>query len=209
MIVISKDIIYTKGNFSYKNFISLTEEEKLTVLDWRNHENIRKWMYNQDVIEEDSHFAFIKSLEKRQDCFYWLVFREKTPIGVFSITDIDYQVSQASSGFYIDPYHEKAGNGFEFIHTYTRLMFDFKVKRIYVGILSSNQYVLLINLFIETIFETEKCVNGQKYLYGTLTKENYFNDIDKKESMREFAKFVRNYMTKSDENINSIINIKK
>jgi UDP-4-amino-4,6-dideoxy-N-acetyl-beta-L-altrosamine N-acetyltransferase len=202
MIIINKDIIYTKGNFSYKNFISLTDEEKLMVLNWRNHENIRKWMYNQDVIEKDSHFSFIKSLKKRKDCFYWLVFKKETPIGVFSLTDIDYQISQVAPGYYLDPYREKTGSGFEFIITSNRLIFeDFNVERRYGCILSTNRYPLLISIYIGTVIEMEKCINGQKFLCGTLTRENFFKGIDKKENMKEFAKFAQNYRNKSDNNI--------
>ncbi|MDR0605735.1 MAG: UDP-4-amino-4,6-dideoxy-N-acetyl-beta-L-altrosamine N-acetyltransferase [Bacteroidales bacterium] len=196
MIAIKKDIVYTKNNYHYKNFISLSDEEKLMVLDWRNNENIRKMMYNQNEIDKENHFAFIQSLEEREDCFYWLVFKDEKPVGVFSLTDINYQTSQTSSGFYIDPYHGKE-EIFEFIITYDRLIFeDFNVEKLYGGILSSNRYALLISLYMGTVIETEKYISGQKFLYGTLTRENYFKDIDKKENIKEFALFVRNYMRK-------------
>jgi UDP-4-amino-4,6-dideoxy-N-acetyl-beta-L-altrosamine N-acetyltransferase len=190
MITIKKDIIYTKGDYKYKNFISLSDEERLTVLGWRNHENIRKWMYDQNLIEKEDHFTFIQSLKDREDCFYWLVFKSKTPIGVFSLTNIDYQISQVSSGFYMDPNHEE-NSGFEFVTTFDRLIFEnFNVERTYGGILSSNRYALFISLFLGTVIETEKYINGQKFLYGTLTKENYFKDLDNKENVKNFVRFV-------------------
>jgi UDP-4-amino-4,6-dideoxy-N-acetyl-beta-L-altrosamine N-acetyltransferase len=196
MILIKKDITYTKRNYHYKNFISLSDEEKLMVLDWRNHESIRKWMYNQNEIEKESHFAFIQSLAEREDCFYWLVFNDEKPVGVFSITDINYQTSQVSSGFYIDPYHEKE-EIFDFIITFDRLMFEnFNVEKLYGGMLSSNMYPLLISIYMGTVIEIEKYISGQKFLYGTLTRENYFKNIEKKENIKEFARFVRNYKCK-------------
>jgi UDP-4-amino-4,6-dideoxy-N-acetyl-beta-L-altrosamine N-acetyltransferase len=196
MIAINKDIVYTKGNYHYKNFIFLSNEEKLMVLDWRNHESIRKYMYNQNKIEEKNHFAFIRSLAERDDCFYWLVFDEEKSIGVFSLTDINYQTSQVSSGFYIDPYQGKE-DIFEFIITSDRLIFeDFNVEKLYGGILSSNQYLLLISLYMGIVIETEKYIEGKKFLFWTLTRETYFKDIDKKENLQAFALFVRKHKHK-------------
>lgn len=55
------------GNFKIKeleviNFIKLSDEERKMVLDWRNHENIRKWMYSDDIITEEGHANFVDKL---------------------------------------------------------------------------------------------------------------------------------------------------
>ena len=37
-------------NIQLLNFIDLELKEKEMILEWRNHPDIRKWMYNQDEI---------------------------------------------------------------------------------------------------------------------------------------------------------------
>ena len=64
------------------NFIDLSLEEKIMVLGWRNHPEIRKWMYNQDEIKLEEHLNFIDSLKLRKDKLYFLVKKEDEFIGV-------------------------------------------------------------------------------------------------------------------------------
>ena len=41
---------YSFGEYSFKNYTMLTEAEKKQMLEWRNHETIRKNMYNTQPI---------------------------------------------------------------------------------------------------------------------------------------------------------------
>lgn len=52
-----------EDNFKLINFYNLNEEEMKLVFNWRNNELIRKWMYNQEIIELDKHLEFIKNLK--------------------------------------------------------------------------------------------------------------------------------------------------
>ena len=45
------------------DFVDLAQKEMLMILGWRNHENIKKWMYVQDEISVDAHFGFIDELQ--------------------------------------------------------------------------------------------------------------------------------------------------
>ena len=60
-------------NIKLLNFIDLKLEEKEMILKWRNHPDIRKWMYNQDEIKFEEHLNFIDSLKLRKDKLYFLV----------------------------------------------------------------------------------------------------------------------------------------
>jgi len=40
------------------DFVDLTQKEVLMILDWRNHENIKKWMYSQDEISVEAASQF-------------------------------------------------------------------------------------------------------------------------------------------------------
>jgi len=45
------------------DFVDLTRKEVLMVLGWRNHENIKKWMYSQDKISVEAHLGFLDELQ--------------------------------------------------------------------------------------------------------------------------------------------------
>ena len=72
------------------NFIDMSLEEKKMVLEWRNHEEIRKWMYNQDEISLDEHLKFIQNLEFNPFKQYLIVKKGNEFIGVIDFI-FDYQ----------------------------------------------------------------------------------------------------------------------
>ena len=54
----------------YKKFQDLSLEEKKEVLAWRNHPEIRKWMYNKEKIPLENHLKFIESLKEKPNKIY-------------------------------------------------------------------------------------------------------------------------------------------
>jgi len=55
---------------NYKKFQDLSLEEKKEVLKWRNHPEIRKWMYNKEKISLKNHLEFIEKLKEKSDKIY-------------------------------------------------------------------------------------------------------------------------------------------
>ncbi len=43
------------------NFIDLSQEEKMMILEWRNKIDIQKWMHTQNDISLEEHLDFINS----------------------------------------------------------------------------------------------------------------------------------------------------
>lgn len=80
---------YSFGEYSFKNYTMLTEAEKKQMLEWRNHETIRKNMYNTQLIPLENHLAFIESLSSRKDRYYWMVCENGKPVGSLNIVDVD------------------------------------------------------------------------------------------------------------------------
>jgi len=56
-----------------KNFVNLTLNEKKEVLKWKNHIEIRKWMYNKNIIDLKSHLEFIETLKKDNKKLYFKI----------------------------------------------------------------------------------------------------------------------------------------
>jgi len=86
------------------NFMSLSLKEKKMILEWRNHKNIKRWMYNNVNIALDNHIFFIDSLTYTQDKLYFLVEKEGSFIGVINFTNIDLKNKITDFGLYSNPY---------------------------------------------------------------------------------------------------------
>jgi UDP-4-amino-4,6-dideoxy-N-acetyl-beta-L-altrosamine N-acetyltransferase len=192
MIIIDKQKIYKKGEYKFKNFTILSEKEILIILDWRNHLKIRRWMYNNEIIEKRQHFNFINSLKKRDDCFYWLVYEDDVPYAVVSINNINYLKMEGETGFYINPNNEN-GNGFYLLHALYQLLFEtFGVEQLLGRILSSNKYALLNALFLGFSVSSSEDIDNRRFLHGTLSKENYYSNFEKKTDLKNFIKYIKN-----------------
>ena len=67
-----------KKKIAFKNFIDLTIEESLQILEYRNLPDIRKNMLTQETINKDDHFKFINSLKSnRTKKYYAVVFNDQ------------------------------------------------------------------------------------------------------------------------------------
>lgn len=109
-------------NYSFVNFSDLGPEEQKLVWVWRNADEIRKWMYTSEVIPFENHLRFIQSLEASHTKLYYLVKREGTPIGVFSIVDISDK--EGEWGYYIAPEYHERSLGVEFYYYILKFIFE-------------------------------------------------------------------------------------
>lgn len=83
------------------DFTTLDKQQLTTVLAWRNHSDIRRWMLHTDEISMENHLRFVESLKNRADKCYFLVQREGEYIGVIDFTDITQ--NSAEIGIYANP----------------------------------------------------------------------------------------------------------
>ncbi|WP_060824995.1 UDP-4-amino-4,6-dideoxy-N-acetyl-beta-L-altrosamine N-acetyltransferase [Sulfurospirillum cavolei] len=91
------------------NFTTLSKVQKQMILAWRNHEEVRAYMYNENAISEAEHFSFIESLKTRKDRRYFLVQHEGVDIGVIDFNDISNE--SAVMGLYANPTLHQKGVG--------------------------------------------------------------------------------------------------
>jgi UDP-4-amino-4,6-dideoxy-N-acetyl-beta-L-altrosamine N-acetyltransferase len=91
------------------NFTTLDEPQKKMILTWRNHTNVKAYMYHTNDISETEHFCFVKALETREDRCYFLVQNEGIDIGVIDFNDIS--PSSAIMGLYANPTLHQKGIG--------------------------------------------------------------------------------------------------
>lgn len=112
------------GKVFLKNFVNLNEEEKETVRRWRNHIEVRKWMYTDHEISKEEHEEFIESLKKDKKNFYYLVYEENKPVGVITLTRVDFNNRNAYFGIYANPEEKIHGAGLVLEKSAIKLAFE-------------------------------------------------------------------------------------
>jgi UDP-2,4-diacetamido-2,4,6-trideoxy-beta-L-altropyranose hydrolase/UDP-4-amino-4,6-dideoxy-N-acetyl-beta-L-altrosamine N-acetyltransferase len=92
------------------NYVNLNENDKIQVLNMRNHPEIKKWMYTQDRISEEDHFGFIKNLEIDIEKRYFLVKQKGNTIGSINFSKINFDNS-VELGVFTNPFLQLKGSG--------------------------------------------------------------------------------------------------
>ena len=71
----------------FKNIIDVDTDLQYAVLQWRNHIDIRKNMYTDDIITRDEHTAWLKSLQTNTKTHVYIAYKSSQPIGLVSINN--------------------------------------------------------------------------------------------------------------------------
>jgi UDP-4-amino-4,6-dideoxy-N-acetyl-beta-L-altrosamine N-acetyltransferase len=106
------------------NFINLPLEKLEMIRRWRNNLNVRKWMYNDSIINREEHINFIKKLKKDSENFYYLVVNEKIDIGVVYLNKVDFKNKNAYFGIYANPKNRVIGAGSLLCYSILQVVFD-------------------------------------------------------------------------------------
>ena len=83
-----------------KDFTTLSDEGVWLVFTWRNMPQVAEFMHNKAVSLE-SHLRFLESLKCDFSKKYFLVFKDKTPIGVIDFINI--KAESCEFGLYQNP----------------------------------------------------------------------------------------------------------
>jgi len=107
------------------NFINLTDKEKELTRKWRNHIDVRKWMYSDHIISRKEHNEFINKLLKDMRNVYWLIKKEDNEyMGVIYLNRFDFKNKNAYLGIYSKPEYSFPGTGRLLIECLTKLAFQ-------------------------------------------------------------------------------------
>ena len=178
-----QDLSMKETNFySFKNFVSLNEPEVHQILEWRNHIDVRKWAYSQDIIPIEKHISFIEGLKNNPYKRFWLVQRKGIAIGVMSMVDI--KEKSGEWGIYIAPDFHKKHLGVEFCYYSLLYLFEvIEMDSLYVYTLVNNKDINSINdalgfdkTLINKTIDGKLCDfyfrNISKSLFVNITKHN-------------------------------------
>ncbi len=196
MIPIEPATIYHWENYSFKNYIILTEAEKKQLLEWRNDATIRKHMYSTEPIPLEHHLAFIDGLSQRTDRYYWMVSDEHKIVGSMNLTDVDAANGTAELGYFLRPDLIGSGEGFFFV--FSQLAFAFEqlgLHALYGAIHADNASATLIDNYLGFKKTGEKMliVNGVETLFveHVITASDFLNNKEEKRDLDNFIRFMR------------------
>lgn len=84
----------------------LEEKDLVQVLDWRNHDDIRKWMVNTSKINFEDHKVWFERNQNRTDRFFCIFEYDGQSQGYISFQNMENS-SAYEWGFYIKPFAER------------------------------------------------------------------------------------------------------
>ena len=142
-------------NYKAINFINATDNQNNQILELRNHVEIRKWMYSQNIISENDHQNFIQKLKQDLNNYYWSVFNEKEDfIGVIYLNQINYIHKHAYLGIYTNIASKTSAKGQILLKILKKIAFsDLKLHSLKLEVFSTN--LNAINFYKREGFEQE------------------------------------------------------
>jgi len=152
------------GGIELIDFVDLTLEEKKAILNLRNSNEIKKWMYNTNDINLDNHLKFINSLELNPFKQYLMIQKDNKFIGVIDFI-FDYQESEVFFGLYANMHHKIAGIGRILEEICIKYIFDImKLDKLKLEVFSDNKRA--IKLYKEFDFKKTgtKIVNDKEVI---------------------------------------------
>lgn len=165
---------YIVSPFVFKNYVDLTTEEAIEILQCRNDIEVRKWMTSTEEIPLENHLKFIEGLRTSERNFYWAVYQNNILRGGISLTGMENY--EANPGIFLNPHLIGTGLGIQISVLAGELYFNhLGVQKLYSVVHKNNINAIQLNkLFGYTFFPTEDDFNPIE-----LTREVWISRRDK------------------------------
>ena len=147
------------------DFVDLTLKERLIALNWRNSDEIKKWMYLQNAISTKTHLDFIDELQFSKERQYLLVKKESNYVGIVNFTSINFDKKQSYFGLYANPFDKMKGVGQVLEEVCIKYVFDLlRLNKLKLEVFSDN--LRAINLYEKYNFKEVgvKSINDKKVI---------------------------------------------
>lgn len=89
----------------------MSEIDRERVLQWRNSDRVRAYMYTDHIIGIEEHRAWFEKVQQNQNMLYLICELQNRPIGLVCFTDIDRYNQNCSWGFYLGETDVPSGSG--------------------------------------------------------------------------------------------------
>lgn len=96
---------YNLNKLKIINFVDLSYDEALQILQMRNDKRISQWMFVDRIIDIDEHLGFINHLKQTKNQIYYAIKNTANDcfVGVVALNSIDFVNKNAFIGIYANP----------------------------------------------------------------------------------------------------------
>ena len=151
--------------------VEIEESDLETLMHWRMLPEVTRYMYTEPQLTMEMQNKWFDAINNVQTCKHWIIELDNTKIGTVYLTDIDFQNSRCSWGYYIADTSIR-GRGFGKLLEYN--IYDFVFNE-----LGLNKLVSEVLEFNERVVKIkEKC--GSKIegvLRQHIRKGNDYHDV--------------------------------
>lgn len=159
-------LIDVKMEIEFINILDTDREMQLEIRNWRNHDDIRKYLFNIDLITENEHSNWLKSLKNDDKNLCFVAYKDSVAIGVVNATKIDKIDKRCDLGIYLNRDYFFKGLGSCVYYSFIEYMFEnFNIEKINCEVLEDNISSLKLHRkigFIEDIKRKEIIKNNKK-----------------------------------------------
>ena len=148
--------------------VSIQEEHIEMIRQWRNSPEVSSYMYSQQEITEEQQKQWFKNISNDPKSRYWLIQYDSKPIGLVSLTGIDYTLNSCYWAFYLGDTSVRGGGiGAKVEITILKYVFnDLKLNKLRCEVFTSNHKVIRMHEkfgFRREAYYREHCRVNNKY----------------------------------------------
>lgn len=165
---------------TFKDITTINLELQLAVREWRNHIDIRKNMYTDNIISAEEHQAWINSLSSNKSIKVYIAYKNNDAIGIASVSNINQLHKNADWAFYLNPeFLSTKGLGTLMEYHFLNHVFDnFDIEKLNCEVLEINPSVIKLH---KKFGFTEEGIRRKNVLKNNERIDVYFLGILKEE----------------------------
>jgi UDP-4-amino-4,6-dideoxy-N-acetyl-beta-L-altrosamine N-acetyltransferase len=112
----------------FVNILDVSDDLIERVRNWRNEKSISQYMYTNHYITKEEHRQWIEKLKTTTTMKAWIIRIDENPVGVVSLTHMDFKNKTTEWGFYIAD-ESFRGKGIGSITLYKLMEYVFETLR--------------------------------------------------------------------------------
>lgn len=155
-------------SLEFENILDADKELVEQVRQWRNNKDVSRFMYTNHYIAKEEHQKWINKLKTDKTAKAWIIIYNRKPVGLASLSDIDYENKITDWGFYIaDETMRGKGIGSAALYKLMSRVFDeMEFKKMKTMVLDNNK--IAIKLYEKMVFKKEGKLKQQLERDGKL-----------------------------------------
>jgi UDP-4-amino-4,6-dideoxy-N-acetyl-beta-L-altrosamine N-acetyltransferase len=147
----------------------LTANDIELVREWRNSDEVAKYMYKENKISIEQQIKWFASIQNREDCKYWIIEYDGRKLGVANLIDINRTLQSCYWAFYLgDSSIRGAGIGSKVEYNVLSYVFnELKLNKLRCEVFVENDKVIKMHEkfgFRREAYYREHCIKGERKL---------------------------------------------